>query len=120
MKIGEKLRKIRALHGLTQQHVAAEIGVSTSQYCKYEKDETPITLEMLDKISCVFKVGHLDILKWDERHDFNFNFNNNEIEKYRNVESESSFQALVKQLQEENSFLKNENVKLWNLIDKLH
>lgn len=47
MKIGEKLRKIRDFYGYTQEDVASRIDVSTSQYCKYERDETTITMKTL-------------------------------------------------------------------------
>ncbi len=123
MKIGEKLRKIRDFYGYTQQHVADEIGISPSQYCKYEKDETPVTLETLEKICTVYKMTQVDILSWDERNVFNFmgtnTGNNGGVVHQQTVSDDTTTKILIVQLQEEISHLKSENKRLWDLIEKL-
>lgn len=119
MKIGEKLRKIRDFYGYTQEDVASQIAVSTSQYCKYERDETPVTLETLEKISAVYKLTQVDILNWDE-HTI-FNITGNTITNgggYVNQLTVSD-EKLIKQMQEEIAYLKAENQKLWQLVEKL-
>ncbi len=121
MKIGEKLRKIRDFYGYTQQHIADEIGISPSQYSKYEKDETPLTLETLERICSIYKLTQVDVLSWDERNFFNITGNNigNGIVQQQMVSDDSSTKILIAQLQEEISHLKSENKKLWDLIEKL-
>ncbi len=124
MKIGEKLRKIRDFYGYTQQFVADEIGVSTSQYCKYEKDETPVTIETLEKISAVYKLTQVDILSWDERQVFNFmgaiTANHGGFVNQQTLVDDTSTKMLIAQLQEEISYLKAENKRLWDLLEKLN
>jgi transcriptional regulator with XRE-family HTH domain len=123
MKIGEKLRKIRDFYGYTQQHIADEIGMSPSQYCKYEKDETPVTLETLEKICSIYKLTQVDVLSWDERNVFNITGNSivtgGGYVHQQTVSDDSSTKILITQLQEEISHLKSENKKLWELIEKL-
>jgi transcriptional regulator with XRE-family HTH domain len=122
MKIGEKLRKIRDFYGYTQEDVASQIAVSTSQYCKYERDETPVTLETLEKISAVYKLTQVDILNWDEKNAFNFigpNTGNWIAQQQTFTDTETSKSLLFKQMQEEITYLKAENKKLWDLIEKL-
>lgn len=121
MKIGEKLRKIRDLYGYKQEYIATHINLSISQYCKYERDETPITLEMLGKVCAIYNLSQLDFLKWDENSLFNPAVNNNPIvHKGRplNTDTEISNKLFV-QMQEEIAYLKAENQKLWTLVEKL-
>lgn len=121
MKIGEKLRKIRDLYGYKQEYIATHINLSISQYCKYERDETPITLEMLGKVCAIYNLSQLDFLKWDENTCFNSPENNNPI-KHKgqpvNTDGEIS-NKLFAQMQEEIVYLKSENQKLWDLVEKL-
>jgi transcriptional regulator with XRE-family HTH domain len=121
MKIGEKLRKIRDFYGYTQEDVAGQIDVSPSQYSKYERDETPVTLETLDKICKVYNLSQIDVLSWEERNVFNMMGNNtaNGIVQQQTVLDSTVNDTLIKQLQEEIAYLKGENQKLWALVEKL-
>lgn len=120
MKIGEKLRKIRDFYGYTQEDVTSRINVSASQYCKYERDETPITIETLEKISAVYKLTHVNILNWDEKNVFNFSGNTGHVIVQQQTFSDNeSNELLIKQMQEEIAYLKSENQKLWDLVEKL-
>ncbi len=76
MKIGEKIRKMRDLKGLSQDNMAHAMGISTSAYGKIERDETEITLNKLEEISKVFQVSVFDILKFDEQSVFVNTFDN--------------------------------------------
>jgi transcriptional regulator with XRE-family HTH domain len=124
MKIGEKLRKIRDFYGYKQEDVAGQIAVSASQYSKYERDETPVTLETLEKIRKVYKLTQMDVLNWDERNIFNFSGNSTGntghviVQQQTFAENESN-STLIKHLQEEIAYLKAENQKLWDLVEKL-
>ena len=51
MSIGLKIKKIREFNNLTQEHVAAKLGLSQSNYARIEKDEIKITDTRLKQIA---------------------------------------------------------------------
>jgi transcriptional regulator with XRE-family HTH domain len=58
---GDKLRKIRKQHGLTQRELADIMGLSTSTITKYEINERYPELDVLIKLADYFQVS-LDYL----------------------------------------------------------
>ncbi len=60
--IGKTLARYRKLREMKASHVAEELGVSEATYTKYERGETAITLELLQKVSDVLDVDPLQIL----------------------------------------------------------
>ncbi len=70
--IGTKIRKIRELKNLKQEHVAEKLGISVTAYGKIERDETDISIERLDQIAKVLEIAPQDILAFDERMLFQF------------------------------------------------
>ncbi len=49
--VGTKIRKLRELQDLTQESVAAQLGMSQTNYGKIERGETDITYSNLKKIA---------------------------------------------------------------------
>ena len=49
--IGNRIKKIRELKNLTQEHMAEKIGVSQSTYGRFENDITELTISKLEKIA---------------------------------------------------------------------
>jgi len=72
MKVGQKVKKLRELKNYTQEYMAAQLEMSVGNYSKIERDEIPLTLERLQKISEVLSVNYLDLLNFDEKQVFNF------------------------------------------------
>ncbi|MFN5295438.1 MAG: helix-turn-helix domain-containing protein [Flavobacteriales bacterium] len=54
--IGERIRKFRALSGLSQENVAEELGMSTANYGKIERGEITISVNHLFAIAAVFHI----------------------------------------------------------------
>lgn len=50
-RVGSKIRHIREIKNYTQEHMARELGMSTTGYGKIERDETDLTLTKLEKIA---------------------------------------------------------------------
>ena len=50
LKIGHKIKKLRELKNLTQEHMANSIGISQGAYSRMELGETEITYSKLEKI----------------------------------------------------------------------
>lgn len=118
MKIGNKLKRLREFHNYTQEYVAENINISTSQYCKYEKEGTPITTATIGKIASLYKITAIELLGWDETAAFNLTAKSEKLEA-QILQNGEYIEAYIKQLQNENTFLKEENSRLWSMIEKL-
>jgi len=59
---GEKIRTIRELRGLSQENVAARLGIAQNTYSKIETNQSRLNVEMLNKIAEVLEVAPLDII----------------------------------------------------------
>ena len=66
-----KIKQIRELKNITQEHVANELGLSTRAYSKIETGETQLTISRLNEISGILGVAPLEILGFDEKQVFN-------------------------------------------------
>ena len=60
--IGEKIRQIRELKGYSQEYISNKLGVSQRAYSKIERNERRVTIELLEKISVIFKVNKRDLM----------------------------------------------------------
>lgn len=56
MTVKESLRKIRKAHGVTQQEVAAILGIDRTAYTLYETTETKPNIENIFKLSDMYNV----------------------------------------------------------------
>ncbi len=50
-EIGEYVKQLRKLKGLTQAEMAASIGIATNTYTQFETGKTNMTLATLNRIS---------------------------------------------------------------------
>lgn len=66
-----KIRQIRELKNLTQEHLAAQLKLSIRAYSKIETGETQLTINRLNEISSVLGVAPIEILGFDEKQIFN-------------------------------------------------
>jgi len=117
--IGTKIRKIRELKNLKQEHVAEKLGISITAYGKIERDETDISIERLDQIAKVLEIAPQDILAFDERMLFQFLSSASQcgytynINNYGITENERKlYEDKIRLLEEVNDSLKKENEKL--------
>lgn len=67
MKVGEKIRNLRTLKGLTQENMAHALGLSLTAYGDIERDQKNISLDRLEKIAEILKVSVTDILTFGEK-----------------------------------------------------
>jgi transcriptional regulator with XRE-family HTH domain len=56
-KIGERIRKLRNIKGVTQENVAEELGITASSYSKIERGETDANISRLLQIAKVLEVN---------------------------------------------------------------
>lgn len=69
--IGEKIRQIRDLKGLSQEYISGKLGISQRAYSKIERNEIKIDWEKITKISKVFEIDPMDLISFDDNLIFN-------------------------------------------------
>ena len=62
LKIGEKIRKIRELKGLTRDYVADKLSISPRSFADIENETVNITLKRLVEIANIFECNLEEIL----------------------------------------------------------
>lgn len=111
LKIGHKIKKLRELKNLTQEHMAKSIGISQGAYSRMELGETEITYTKLEKISEELGMKPEEIISFNESLVFNVMnnqtgnglvINNNQISE----EDKNLYQQQITMLKEENTYLK--------------
>lgn len=115
MLVGNKIKKIRELKNLTQEHISEQLGMSQSSYSKLETGETDIPIERLRQISTIFGLKPEDILSFDENMVFNVMYNKTGNGFVINQMSENE----KKQYEEQIKFLKEEITYLKGLLEKV-
>lgn len=65
--VGEKIRGIRTLKGLSQENMAEMLGLSLPTYAEIERGKKDVTLSRLEKIAEKLGVTLNDIMNFNER-----------------------------------------------------
>lgn len=111
LKIGHKIKKLRELRNLTQEHMANSIGLTQGAYSRMELGETEITYSKLEKISAELGMKPEEVIAFNESMVFNVMnnqtgnglvINNNQI----NEEDKNLYLQQITLLKEENAYLK--------------
>lgn len=71
MQIGKKIKKIRELKNLTQDHMATQLGLTQSSYSKIETGEVDVPYGRLEEIAKILEVKPEDIITFNEHIVFN-------------------------------------------------
>lgn len=109
MGVGYKIKKLRELKNLTQEHMASALDLDQSAYSRIEKGMTKVTHERVVKIAEVLGVEPEDIYAFDESQIFNIGTqhgDNGKIIKMLNDKERSLYEEMIKTLREENEYLK--------------
>jgi len=111
INIGHKIKKLRELKNLTQEHMAKSIGISQGAYSRMELGETEITYSKLEKISEELGMKPEEVIAFNESVVFNVmnNQTGNGLVINNNQMSDTeknSFEQQILLLKEENSYLK--------------
>ncbi len=59
---GDKIRLVREMRGLSQENVAAKLGIGQNTYSRIETNQAKLESRMLVKIAEVLEVSPMDIL----------------------------------------------------------
>ena len=72
-KLGNNIRILREIKGLTQKEMAVELDMSISGYNKIERGETDVAYSRLQRIAEILKADISQILNLDKSLSFHFN-----------------------------------------------
>ena len=111
INIGHKIKKLRELKNLTQEHMAKSIGITQGAYSRMELGETEITYTKLEKISEELGMKPEEVIAFNESLVFNVmnNQTGNGLVINNNQLSDTEknfFEQQILLLKEENSYLK--------------
>lgn len=67
MQIGDKIRNLRSLKGLSQENMAAMLDMSVVAYGDIERNKKDVNLKRLEQIAEVFGISVADILAFGDR-----------------------------------------------------
>lgn len=70
-KVNEKIRQIRELKNISQEHIARGLNISTRAYSKIESGETQLTISRLNEISKIIQVDPKEVLGFNTENIFN-------------------------------------------------
>ena len=111
LNIGTKIKKLRELKNLTQEHMATVIGVTQSAYSRLEMGETEITYSKLERIAGELGMKPEEVIAFNEIMVFNVMHNqtgngliiqNNSL----NNEERELYKQQIESLKDEVNYLK--------------
>jgi transcriptional regulator with XRE-family HTH domain len=115
--IAYNIKKIREAKNLTQEYLAARLGISQNAYSRIENDRTKLSTDRLRQIAHVFNVSAHELLisaeskpPTPESTHNDYMFNLVEIQK-------ENYKQTIALLKEEVEHLRKENIKLVELLD---
>jgi transcriptional regulator with XRE-family HTH domain len=117
LKIGHKIKKLRELKNLTQEHIAKSIGISQGAYSRMELGETEITYTKLEKISEELGMKPEEIIAFNES--LVFNVMNNQTGNGLVINNSQMSDAENHMFEQQINLLKEENTYLKKVIDGL-
>jgi len=118
LKIGEKIRKIRELKGISRESIADDLNISSRSYADIENETVNITLRRLVDIANIFQCELEEILSFSTNRFLNFYVSDNKGTNINHTENsivneisiiekiENSKNETIKILHEQIEFLK--------------
>ncbi len=117
LNIGHKIKKLRELKNLTQEHMANSIGISQGAYSRMELGETEITYSKLEKISEDLGLKPEEIIAFNES--VVFNVMNNQTGTGLVINNSQLSDGEKKLYEQQILLLKEENTHLKKVIEGL-
>jgi transcriptional regulator with XRE-family HTH domain len=117
LKIGHKIKKLRELKNLTQEHMANSIGITQGAYSRMELGETEITYSKLEKISEELGMKPEDVIAFNES--VVFNVMNNQTGNGLVINNTQLSDTEKNLFEQQIILLKEENAHLKKVIESL-
>jgi transcriptional regulator with XRE-family HTH domain len=108
--LGTKIKKVRELKNLTQEHVAEQVGMTTSGYSRIERGEVRVSVERLEQIARAIDVHPNDLTNFDQNVFFTNGGTTNEYsiraDKELLQQMIATYEARIADLKDEIQFLR--------------
>ncbi len=108
--LGTKIKKVRELKNLTQEHVAEQVGMTTSGYSRIERGEVRVSIERLEQIARAIDVHPNDLTNFDQNVFFTNGGTTNEYsiraDKELLQQMIATYEARIADLKDEIQFLR--------------
>jgi transcriptional regulator with XRE-family HTH domain len=114
LRIGQKIKKLRELKNLTQEHMAEVIRLSQSAYSRIELGDTEVTYSKLERISQELGMRPEEVIAFNES--MVFNVMHNQTGNGLVIQNSDIKRQLFEQ---QIALLKEENAHLKTIIEKL-
>lgn len=102
-----KIKQIRELKNLTQEHISNQLGLSVRAYSKIESGETQLTINRLKEISAILEIDPIEILGFNVKNIFSIH-NSEENSNHNNYSDKliEQYEETIQSLKEQISLLK--------------
>ena len=74
MEIGQRIKKMRELRSITQEHMAEKLETTQQNYSRWEKGNIELTVSRLEQIAKVLDIRPEVFFSFDEKIIFNNNY----------------------------------------------
>jgi transcriptional regulator with XRE-family HTH domain len=98
MRIGEKIRMIREIKGISQDAIATNLNMTAQAFGKIEREETKLDFKRIEEIAKYLQVKVEDIINFDEKNIFNNSFYDHSKGVFNSVDSKDSIKIIDKLL----------------------
>jgi transcriptional regulator with XRE-family HTH domain len=119
-KIGENIKKIRLASNKESKEVSKDLNLSIAAYSNIERGVTDISISRILQIANYFNVHFSEILAIDNTTSYYFTPNNNSTGTQNNnqfsKQSSEGFTIAIDQIMKENTYLKNQNNSLIQIL----
>ncbi len=118
MEIGQRIKKMRELRNITQEHMADKLDTTQQNYSRWEKGDIELTVSRLEQIAKILDVRPEDIFAFDEKVVFNNNYCNFSDNSIGIGANQSILQELKLSYVSRITSLETEITRLHNLLEK--
>lgn len=109
--IGNKIRKIRELKGLSQDYIASQLQMSQRAYSKLENNDIKLDWQRIEAISKILEIEPIDLISFDDNLIFNNCSQSGKFQVFNNNfpdDLKKSYEDRIVELKEEILFLRKQ------------
>ena len=98
MKIGEKIRMIREIKGISQDAVATHLDITPQAFGKIEREETKLDFKRIEEIAKYLQVTVDEVMNFDAKNIFKNTFKDQSTGNFNIRESKDGFTIIERLL----------------------
>ena len=98
MKIGEKIRMIREIKGISQDAIATHLDITPQAYGKIEREETKLDFKRIEEIAKYLQVTVDEVMNFDAKNIFKNTFKDQSTGNFNIGDSKEGFTIIERLL----------------------